>query len=64
MDNDHLMDPRENPLEGDHLPVAGEVGVGPASYHDPVTQPTDDEPDEPQSGDDSTPGTEGTIAGS
>ncbi|HET9173867.1 MAG TPA: hypothetical protein VFN56_01145 [Candidatus Saccharimonadales bacterium] len=43
MDDEHVMDPAENPLSSGHLPVSGEVGNGPVAYHDPVTQPTDDE---------------------
>jgi hypothetical protein len=35
-------DPQENPTNTDHLPVSGEVGSGPVSYHDPLTQDTDD----------------------
>lgn len=36
------MDPVENPYTTGHLPVSGEVGVGPISYHDPITHDTDD----------------------
>lgn len=39
------MDPQENPVGTGHLPAAGEVGVGPVPYHDPVTADTDDNPD-------------------
>lgn len=41
-DDDNVTDPQENPVDTGHLPGAGEVGNGPVSYHDPVTQPTDD----------------------
>lgn len=41
-DDDNPTDPKENPTGTGHLPVAGEVGVGPVSYHDPVTTDTDD----------------------
>jgi hypothetical protein len=41
--DDNVMDPQENPNDTGHLPVSGEVGNGPVSYHDPVTQPTDDD---------------------
>ena len=44
-DKDHVTDPIENPVGSDHLPVSGEVGVGPASYHDPLTTDTNDDPD-------------------
>lgn len=42
---DSVMDPRENPANSDHLPVSGEAGVGPGSYHDPLTTDTNDDPD-------------------
>jgi hypothetical protein len=46
MDDDHVTDPKENPEGTGHLPVSGEVGVGPAVHtHDPVTADTDDDPD-------------------
>lgn len=38
-------DPQENPTGTGHLPASGEVGVGPVSYHDPLTTDTDDNPD-------------------
>jgi len=38
-------DPQENPVNTDHLPVSGEVGVGYAHNHDPVTHDTNDDPD-------------------
>lgn len=51
MDDEHITDPQENPTGSGHLPVSGEVGSGPLSYHDPVTQPTDDDAnDTPQPG--------------
>ena len=37
--------PKENPVGTGHLPVSGEVGVGPVPYHDPVTIDTDDSGD-------------------
>ena len=37
--------PKENPMGTMHLPVSGEVGVGPVTYHDPVTIDTDDSGD-------------------
>ena len=46
MDDSNVMDPRENPTDTGHLPAAGEVGNGQVSYHDPVTQPTDDDVNE------------------
>ena len=48
MNDDNASEPQENPGGTGHLPAAGEVGNGPVSYHDPVTQPTDDieEPDD------------------
>ena len=51
MADDNIMDPQENPTDTGHLPAAGEVGSGQVSYHDPVTQPTDDDTDEPTPGD-------------
>ncbi|HEX5455741.1 MAG TPA: hypothetical protein VFW77_00030 [Candidatus Saccharimonadales bacterium] len=46
MDDDHITDPKENPEGTGHLPVSGEVGVGPeVPNHDPVTADTDDDPD-------------------
>jgi len=45
-DTDNVMDPKENPIGTGHLPVSGEVGVGPVPYHDPVTHDTDDSPTE------------------
>jgi len=48
MADERPMDPQENPAGTDHLPVSGEVGVGPVPYHDPVTTDTNDDPsDEP-----------------
>lgn len=44
-DSDSAMEPQENPTDTGHLPAAGEVGNGQVSYHDPVTQPTDDSVD-------------------
>jgi hypothetical protein len=44
-DTDHVIDPKENPTKDGHLPVSGEVGAGPVSYHDPLTQDTDDGPE-------------------
>jgi len=44
-DDDTTMDPKENPTGTGHLPVSGEVGVGPVSYHDPLTTDTNDDPD-------------------
>ena len=41
----HELDPKENPAGTDHLPVSGEVGVGPVPYHDPLTTDTDDDPE-------------------
>lgn len=41
--DDNPTDPKENPVGTGHLPVAGEVGVGPVSYHDPVTTDTNDD---------------------
>ena len=46
MDKDTIMDPKENPVGTGHLPASGEVGVGPATSHDPVTTDTNDNPDE------------------
>ena len=43
MDDENVMDPQENPEGTGHLPSSGEVGNGQVSYHDPVTQPTDDD---------------------
>lgn len=43
-DDDTAMDPKENPTGTGHLPVSGEVGVGPVPYHDPVTTDTNDDP--------------------
>lgn len=45
MEDNSPMDPKENPYGTGHLPVAGEVGVGPIPYHDPVTTDTNDDPD-------------------
>lgn len=42
-DDSSPMDPKENPTGTGHLPVSGEVGVGPVSYHDPVTTDTSDD---------------------
>jgi hypothetical protein len=42
MNDDYVTDPKENPVGTGHLPVSGEVGVGAPSYHDPLTQDTDD----------------------
>ncbi|HEX5797379.1 MAG TPA: hypothetical protein VFX86_03230 [Candidatus Saccharimonadales bacterium] len=42
MDED-VTSPKENPTGTGHLPVSGEVGVGPAQRHDPVTADTDDD---------------------
>lgn len=41
--DDNPLDPKENPVGTGHLPVSGEVGVGPVSYHDPVTTDTSDD---------------------
>lgn len=41
--DDNPLDPKENPIGTGHLPVSGEVGVGPVSYHDPVTTDTSDD---------------------
>jgi hypothetical protein len=38
-----VEDPQENPSNTGHLPVSGEVGNGPVSYHDPLTQDTTDD---------------------
>ena len=46
IDPEHVMDPKENPVGTGHLPVSGEVGVGPTTGHDPVTTDTNDNPDE------------------
>lgn len=43
-ENDYIGDPKENPVGTGHLPVSGEVGVGPVSYHDPMTIDTNDDP--------------------
>lgn len=32
MDDDTVTDPKENPANTGHLPVSGEMGVGPATY--------------------------------
>ncbi|HVV25718.1 MAG TPA: hypothetical protein VHC21_01665 [Candidatus Saccharimonadales bacterium] len=40
--DDAPTDPKENPIGPGHLPVSGEAGVGPSSYHDPLTIDTDD----------------------
>ena len=45
MDDEHVTDPKENPVGTGHLPSAGEVGVDPISQHDPVTADTDDNPE-------------------
>jgi hypothetical protein len=42
MDDENPTDPKENPVGTGHLPVSGEVSVGPVSYHDPLTIDTDD----------------------
>lgn len=42
--DDNPMDPKENPVDTGHLPVSGEVGVGPVPYRDPVTTDTSDDP--------------------
>lgn len=44
-DSDYVTDPKENPVGTGHLPVSGEVGVGPITRHDPLTADTDDDPD-------------------
>jgi len=44
MAEDDVLDPKENPTNTGHLPVSGEVGVGPVPYHDPLTVDTTDEP--------------------
>jgi hypothetical protein len=46
MNDDSPTDPKENPVGTGHLPVSGEVGVGPVPYHDPVTADTNDNPDD------------------
>jgi hypothetical protein len=43
--DENPMDPKENPYGTGHLPVSGEVGVGPVPYHDPVTTDTNDDPE-------------------
>lgn len=43
--DENPLDPKENPVGTGHLPVAGEVGVGPVSRSDPLTHDTDDDPD-------------------
>jgi hypothetical protein len=45
MDDEHVTEPKENPVDTGHLPVSGEVGVGPTTSHDPVTADTDDDPE-------------------
>lgn len=45
MADDNVTDPKENPIGTGHLPVSGEVGVGPIQRHDPVTADTDDNPE-------------------
>jgi hypothetical protein len=45
-EDEHVMDPKENPAGTGHLPVSGEVGVGPVSYHDPLTHDTTDDSSE------------------
>jgi hypothetical protein len=42
MVDENPTDPKENPHNTGHLPVSGEVGMGPVSYHDPLTTDTDD----------------------
>lgn len=42
-EDNNPMDPKENPVGTGHLPVSGEVGVGPVPYHDPVTTDTSDD---------------------
>lgn len=44
MIDENPTDPKENPMETGHLPVSGEVGVGPVPYRDPVTTDTNDDP--------------------
>ncbi len=41
--DDFVIEPKENPVGTDHLSVAGEVGVGPTTYHDPLTHDTSDD---------------------
>lgn len=45
MDDDSPMDPKENPEGTDHLPVAGEGGVGKVPDPDPLTVDINDDPD-------------------
>jgi hypothetical protein len=46
IDNETIMDPKENPVGTGHLPAAGEVGVGPVTAHDPLTADTNDNPED------------------
>lgn len=55
MDDDSPMDPKENPVGTGHLPVSGEVGVGPVPYHDPTTTDTNDDPNAPEATSSGTP---------
>jgi hypothetical protein len=48
--DENPIDPKENPTGAGHLPVSGEVGVGPVPYHDPVTTDTNDDPDSDSTG--------------
>lgn len=43
---DNPTDPKENPVGTGHLPVSGEVGVGPVPYRDAITTDTNDNPDD------------------
>lgn len=43
MIDDNPTDPKENPVGTGHLPVSGEAGVGPITYHDPLTTDTSDD---------------------
>lgn len=43
--NNNESDPTENHKDSGHLPVSGEAGIGPVSYHDPLTTDTYDNPD-------------------
>lgn len=57
-EEDDVTFPKENPVGTGHLPGVGEVGVGPAIGHDPVTADTDDDPeDTPDTLDDGPAGT-------
>ena len=44
--DEFTIEPKENPTDTGHLPVSGEVGAGPVTYHDPLTHDTTDDSSE------------------